>query len=80
MNLQVNATAGTAVTLSAAMSFAIGGNTYTITWTDVGGEGDLTAGDQFRVTRAGGLPRNADFTVRLLWIDGSQIQSATYST
>lgn len=80
MNLQVNATAGTAVTLSAAMSYTIGSNTYTITWTDIGGEGDLTGGDQFRVTRAGGLPPNTEFTVRLLWIDGSQIQSATYST
>lgn len=80
MTLQVNATAGTTVTLSAAMSFTIGANTYSMTWTDIGGEGDLTGGDQFRVTRAGGLLPNTDYTVRLLWIDGSQVQSAQYSS
>ena len=80
VNVQVNATASTAVPMVASMSFTVGGNTYTVTWTDVGGEGSLTAGDQFRVTRTGGLLANTDYTVRVLWSDGSQIQSALYHT
>ena len=80
VNLQVNATAGTAVTLGPTMTFTIGGSTYSATWTDVGGEGDLTGGDQFRVTRTGGLPPNTQFTFYLLWNDGSQIAAASYLT
>lgn len=75
--LSVNGTTqGTARTLAASMAFG----EYTITWTDLGGEGRLTGGDLFRVTRAGGLPANSDFSVSILWTDGSSIGSFTYST
>ena len=83
VNLQVNATAGTAVVLAASMTFAVGGSTYTVTWTDPGGEGDLTGGDQFRVTRttpAAPLLANTEYTLYLLWSDGSQIQTAVHAT
>jgi len=67
--------AGTAVTLAASMT--IGG--YTITWTDLGGEGDLTGGDTFRVTRTP-FPPQTDFVVSLLWSDGSSVGSRDYSS
>ncbi len=75
--LSTNGTAaGTARTLSAAMTFG----EYTITWTDLGGEGRLTAGDSFRVTRTGGVPANTDFVVSVLWTDGAAVGSRDYST
>ncbi len=80
LNLGVGTSVGTAVVLAASMSFAIGGSTYNVTWTDLGGEGDLTAGDGFTVTKGGGLPPATEFTVFLLWNDGSLIQSASYTT
>ena len=74
--LSVNGTsAGTAATLAASMT--IGG--YTIAWTDLGGEGDLTGGDTFRVTRSPFLP-NTDYAVSLLWSDGSSVGSRDYSS
>jgi len=69
-------TVGTAQTLAASMTFGA----YTITWTDLGGEGDLTGGDTLRATRAGGLPTQTDFVVSLLWSDGSSVGSRDYST
>jgi len=75
--LSVNGTsAGTAQTLAASM--AIGA--YTITWGDLGGEGDLTGGDTFEVRRATALPTQTDYIVSLLWSDGSSCGSRTYST
>ena len=53
---------------------------YTIAWSDLGGEGDLTGGDTFRVTRTGGLLADTDYAVTLLWTDGSSVGSRTYST
>jgi len=69
-------TIGTARTLTASMAFG----PYTITWTDLGGEGDLTGGDVFRMTRPGGLPANTDFLVSLLWSDGAAVGTRDYAT
>ncbi len=80
MNLHLGAVAGTAVPLSAAMSFTIGGNTYSMAWSDVGGEGSLTAGDMLTVTRAGGLPSATEFRVLLLLADGSVVQQGFYTS
>lgn len=80
MNFQVGAIAGTAIALAPSMSFTVSANTYTITWTDVGGENNVNQGDQFRVTRVGGLPAQTEFTARLLWTDGGQIQSSVYTS
>jgi flagellin-like protein len=68
-------TVGTAATLATSMTFGA----YTIAWTDLGGENDLTGGDRFRVTRTGGLPPQTNFVVSLLWSDGSSVGSRAYS-
>jgi hypothetical protein len=74
--LSVNGTsAGSSATLAASVT--IGG--YAITWTDLGGERDLTGGDAFRVTRAS-FPPNSDFVFTLLWSDGSSVGSRDYSS
>lgn len=78
VNLQENTSAGTAFALSASMTFTIGSNTYTVAYTDVDSGGTVTAGDSFTVTRTGGLVTNTDYTLYLLWSDGSEVQSATY--
>jgi len=78
--VSVNGTAGVAQTLAASIQLQIGGDAYTFSWTDVGEEGDLNGGDEFRVVRTGGLRASTEHLVRLLWIDGSQVQAATYST
>lgn len=76
VSLSVNGTsAGTAQTLVASMT--IGG--YMVTWSDLGGEGDLSAGDVFRVTRVP-FSTNTDYVVSLLWSDGSIIGSRDYSS
>ncbi len=63
---------------TAGVTISVGGSTYTITWTDPGGEASLTGGDEFRITRAGGLLGNTDYKFLLLWSDGTLVQSATY--
>jgi len=74
--LSVNGTsAGTAVTLAATVT--IGG--YTITWMDLGGEGDLTGGDTFRVMKTP-FPPQTDFVMTLLWSDGSSCGARDYSS
>lgn len=78
--LQVNLTTGPPVALSASVSVTVGGDTYTITWTDVGGEGDVTGGDQFRVTKAGGLPAGSTFTFFILWESGAAVGTQTFGT
>ncbi len=80
VNLEVNSTTGTPVSLAPNMSLVVGGQTYSISWTDIGGEGLLNAGDRFRVTASGGLPASTVFTFLLLWSDGSVIQTITYTT
>ncbi len=79
VNLQVNATAGTSQALAASMSFTVSGSTYTVSWTNIGGTGNLVGGDTFTVVRTGGplLPQTT-YKLVLLWSDGSQIQSQSY--
>lgn len=82
VNFLVGTTAGTTVTLAASMTFTIGGNTYTVTYTDVGGEGSLTGGDIFTVTKtapAGPLTVGTTYHVLILWSDSSQIADASYT-
>jgi hypothetical protein len=79
--LEVNTTLSLPVTLSASMAFTVGADSYTINWTDVESSGDLTAGDAFDVSHAGGLPPATTFTVYLIWSDdGSTIATVSYTT
>jgi len=83
VNLRVNTTTGSAVALApagTASNVSVAGTTYAITWTDIGGEATVNAGDTFRITTAGGLPSASTFTFFLLWSDGSQIQSSSWTT
>ena len=84
VNLQVGATPGTAVAMPTSgnsASVTVGGTTYRVYWTDIGGEGTFNAGDTFRVTGNGvALPSNSSFTLYLLWSDGSQIQTVAWNT
>jgi len=73
-------TAGTAQVLDASNDFVSGADTYTIVWSDLGCEGDLTGGDILRVTRVGGLRTATDYVVTLLWSDGSSCGARDYST
>lgn len=74
----VNGSSGVTATLNPSMVFVISGNVYGCTWTDLGAEGQLTAGDVFQVTRTGGLLDGTAHTLVLLSTDGSRIASATY--
>ena len=84
LNLQVGASTGAAQAMPSSGSYAsitIGGTTYRIWWTDIGGEGTLNAGDTFRVTGDNvALPSNSSFTLYLLWSDGAQIQTVAWNT
>ena len=79
-NFDVNGTLSTSIALSPSMSFTVAGDTYSATWTDVGGDGQVNPGDYFTVTRSGGLPPLSYFTFYLLWSDNSTIATAFYYT
>ncbi len=79
VNFLVEATAGTAVTLVASMTFVVNAITYMVTYTDAGGEGSLTPGDSFRATAPTGLTAGVTYHVLILWSDGSQIADVTYT-
>lgn len=51
-----------------------------MTWTDIGGEGIVRAGDSLTITRPGRLPLSTTFTFYLLRSDGSQTASVTWAT
>jgi len=85
LNLQVSTNTGTAVAMPPVgglfVTMTIGGTTYRIYWTDIGGERTLNAGDYFRVAGSNAaLPAATSFTFYLLWGDGSSIQSISWST
>lgn len=84
VNLIVDGVVGSPQTLRASselLAVAVGGGSYLVTWTDVGGEGNLGAGDTFLVSCAGAaLPSHASFRFVLLWSDGSQVQSLDWTT
>ena len=88
INLAINGTAGAAV----AMPLTSGGSGVTVTvtgtgwgaftvkWTDIGNELTVNGGDSFTVTHTGGLPAQSSYVFYLLWSDGSQVTSTTFST
>jgi len=79
-NLQANTTFGTARALGTSgtgVAVTVGGVTHTVTYTDIGGDATVNAGDQFSV--AGLLPATY-YKFMLLWSDGSQIQERSWST
>ncbi len=88
VNLQVNSTAGSAVAMpltgGSSVTVTVGApisTSFTVTWTDIGGEKTLNGGDSFTVTHAApGMPAASSYTFYLLWSDGSQITSTTFST
>lgn len=76
VSLSVNGTsAGNAANLAASMT--IGG--YAISWGDLGGEGSLTGGDTFRITKTP-FPALSEFVLTILWSDGSAVGSSTYTS
>ncbi len=86
VNLQINTTTGSAVamptTSGGSVSITVAGytGTFSVTWTDIGGERTLNGGDSFTVTRTGGLPAASSYTFYLLWSDGSQIANVSWQT
>jgi len=50
-----------------------------VTWTDIGGESNLNGGDTLRVTGNGVRLPAGSYTLFLLWNDGSQIQTSTWT-
>ncbi len=54
----------------------ISGGGLTFRYTDVGGEGDLTGGDTFRLS---GIASGVEYEVVLLWTDGTAIESVVLS-
>ena len=90
VNLLFGSTTGVAVAAPATsgaggqVSVVVGANTYKIAWTDIGGEGTVNGGDSFTVTFWGSTNVQAtmpsgSYTFFLLWSDGSQITSQTFS-
>lgn len=52
----------------------ISGGGLTLRYTDVGGEGRVTAGDTYRLV---GVSPGVEYEIVLLWRDGSVVQSAS---
>lgn len=84
VNLIVDGKVGSPQALRASsepVAIAVGGGSYLVTWTDVGGEGNLGAGDTFLVSDSGApLASHTSFRFVLLWSDGSQVQSLDWTT
>jgi len=81
-NLQVNGTtATTAVSLAAGSnSIQVGAITYTVTYTDISGNGNLKPGDIIKVTPPTGRALTGNYLFILLWAsDGSSIQTQAWS-
>jgi len=85
VNLEVGAVAGGAVamptTTGAFVLVDVGGTTYQVQWTDIGGGGTVNAGDRFLVAGNGiPLPSTTSFTLFLIWSDGSVIAQRAWTT
>lgn len=85
LTLQVVTSTGSPIIMPGAgggfVTMAIGAATCRIYWTDIGGERTLNPGDNFRITGNNtSLPATTSFTFYLLWIDGSSIQTVSWST
>jgi FlaG/FlaF family flagellin (archaellin) len=86
VNLQVGTNTGIAVALSTTSGASVivtggglGSAQYRVSWTDIGTERTVNGGDTFRVT-GNGVPLTAgSYTFFLLWSDGSQIQTSTWT-
>lgn len=81
VNMLLNGTSSTsgATALAASMPFTLSGQAYTLTYSDVGGEGNVGPGDRFQLTRnTGQLWQTATYTAILLWTDGSEVGSLQY--
>jgi hypothetical protein len=85
-NLRAGTDIGTATAIATTSgtysSITVGGTVYRIYWVDVGGGGNLNAGDQFRIT-GNSIPLTGatQFEFYLLWAeDGNVVQSATWTT
>ena len=83
VNLQIGTNAGTAVamptTSGSSVNVVISGTTYRVYWTDIGGGLTINEGDQFRVTGNNVALGSGSYTLFLLWSDGGQIQTLTWS-
>ncbi len=86
VNLKINLTTGSALAMpttgGGSVSLAVAGytGTFSVMWTDIGGEGFVNQGDSFTITRTGGLPAGSSYTLYLLWSDGSSLTSTSFST
>ncbi len=69
--------ATTAMPLSANSIISFGTSTVKLIMRDLGGEGKLTTGDPVEVY---GMTSPGNWRFSLLWSDGSEIQSASWST
>lgn len=83
VNLGTNGSSGNPTPISAAGTPAyvyLAGWTYTVTWENPGGSGQLMTGDQFIVAYPfGGAPAAGSMlTFFLLWSDGSTLASVTW--
>jgi len=82
VNLQIGTATGAAVAVAAsgtAASVTVSGTVYRVTWTDIGGEATVNGGDTFRVTGTSVRLPAGSYTLFLLWSDGSQIQTSTWT-
>src|SRR5439155_904177 len=60
---------------------SVSGATYTVTWTDPGGERQLNGGDGFQTVKtSGNLASQTLFTFYLLYLDGTTIQTKEFRT
>lgn len=78
VNFLDNTAASTVLPLAASMSFVVGGNTWTVAYTDVDGGVTLTPGDLFTATRTGGTVVGHAYHVLIFWSDGAQLVDAQY--
>ena len=84
VNLQIGTNAGTAIamptTSGSYVSITVGSTVYRIYWTDIGGGNTINEGDQFRVTGNGvALTTASSYVFYLLWSDGGQIQTRSWT-
>ncbi|HYT00772.1 MAG TPA: hypothetical protein VEO20_08925 [Thermoplasmata archaeon] len=83
VNLRVNTTTGTpnAIAASGTLSTVdVSGTTYGVTWSDADGDGKISSGDAFTITRSGGLPPATSYVFYLLWYDSTTIATVAFYT
>ena len=84
VNLQVGSNTGSAVAMPTTgglfATMTINSVVYRIYWTDIGGGNTINEGDQFRVTGNGvALTTASSYVFYLLWSDGGQIQTRSWT-